>query len=371
MDITKLREEYEKEKSALDKLNTPGGLKDKIEQFEADLDLALKNFRIKNAELEYAKSRNDKASIPTLTAELETIKKQVGEIKTKLDKAQAFLSEQQAKVDSKFEDLSKDPETKKKLDTILYKRYDRKKRVENKKLEDLKAIKEIIDKTPRLQKRLEDIEKASQQIKTYNGIIKKFSGKSPLTKGEQKQLDTARSELPNIENSLNISRKNFVDHFVKNYPNIDKKLLETINSYSHLDRQINGAERSIANYDKAMENLSVAQEFGIGNPPKPPVQPNLPVNIPIKPSWRHPFKRIKYNIEQRKSSRNSDPVKPDPGTPDPKKVTDPYSKSFKESVRLSKDEYDSAFVKDYREQYDKNLHKAATENRKSKSGEGR
>ena len=63
--IEELDKNYSKEKNVLEKLTAPGGLKDKIDQFQANLDLSIKEFKIKEAEMQYAESKNDKAAITT------------------------------------------------------------------------------------------------------------------------------------------------------------------------------------------------------------------------------------------------------------------------------------------------------------------
>ncbi len=357
-DIKKLNEEYLKQDSVLKKLEQPGGLKDKIADFEDKLNETYANFKIKTAQLELANSRNDKATAKTLKAEIEQCQKDVTDYKSKLEKAKAILSKQKGLVDAKFEELTKDPETKKKLDSILYKRYDRKKKQASEKKEQLESIKEILNDHPNLQKLLKGVDNYNKSIKGCNTIIKKLSTKSPLTPEEAKRLAKAQSDLPTFEAKRDSIRGQFVGYFTKNHPEIDKKLLESIKSPENLDRQIVGTEKSIKDYTKAMDELSVSKQIDplLTRRPIPAYEP------PKRPSWFHPIKRIKFNIDRRKALK-------DPG--EPLELMDPdesakQKKEFLDELKFSKDEYNSEIVQKYLDSnYKDNLHKVAKDSSKT------
>ncbi len=370
-DIKKLNEEYLKQDSALKKLEQPGGLKDKIADFEDKLNETYANFKIKTAQLELANSRNDKATAKALQADIEQCQKAVTDYKSKLEKAQAILSKQKKLVDSKFEELSKDPETKKKLDAILYKRYDRNRKQEIKKKQQLETIQQILDNHPNLQKLLKGINNYTRSIKGCNTIIKNLSSKTSLTDEELKRLSKAKADLPNFEAKRNEIRGQFIDYFSKNHPEIDKILLENINSYENLNRQINRCEKSIVNYDKAMKKLPVAKEFETYNKPIS-TEPPVPMKTPLRtepsswlylpseiPSWRHPIKRIKYIINNIKSNKQNSKQDLKENLKENSHDAD-NTKHFKDSLKLSKDEYNSEIVQKYLEKnYQENLHNVA------------
>lgn len=196
--IEDLNKDYLRESNILKKLTAPGGLKDKIAQFQADLDLNVKDFRIKEAEMNYALSRNDKATADTLKKDLEAISKDILNLRNKLEKAKTFLDNQQKVVDEKFADLSKDPEVKQKLDSILYKKYDRKKKAELDKKQQLETIKQIVDAHPNIQKWLKGIEGYEKSMKKCKKTLEKLTadGKSysDLTPEEQKEYNDALKE---------------------------------------------------------------------------------------------------------------------------------------------------------------------------------
>lgn len=337
--IQDLNKDYLKEKNVLEKLTAPGGLKDKIEQMQQDFDLAVKDFKVKQAEMEYALSRNDNATADTLKKDLEIISKDILALKTKLEKARDFLSKQQKVVDEKFADLSKDPEIKQKLDSILYKKYDRKKKAELDKKQQLEKIKEIVDAHPTVQSWLKGIEGYEKSIRKCDKIIDKYTTTPPSTPKEQKKLADATAEKAASTKSLADRRSDLVGYFAKNHPEINKDILENIHSYGNIDRQIAGCEKSINNYDKAMNSLSVTK-----NP-----KALAPVTTQ-KPSWfLHPIQRLKYSINQRKEKNNPPPA-----------PTTPLKSDFLDSVKLSKDEYNSDIVQKYLdEQYKDTLHNAA------------
>lgn len=337
--IQDLNKAYSKENNIFKKLTAPGGLKDKIEQFQQDFDLKIKDFKVKQAELDYALSRNDKVSADTLKKELDVLSKDIVNLKNKLEKASDFLTNQQKVVDEKFADLSKDPEIKQKLDSILYKKYDRKKKAELDKKEQLVKIKQIVDAHPTVQSWLKGIEGYEKSIRKCDKIFDKYKTTPPSTPEEHQELRDATDERYYSERALVERRSDLVDYFAKNYPKISKDILENIHSYANIGRQIAGCEKSINNYDKAMNSLTVAK----GPTPLSPV----PVQ---KPSWfRHPIQRLKYSINQRRERNN----------PNPEPTSAPKS-DFLDNVKLSKDEYNSEIVQKYlNEQYKENLHNAA------------
>ncbi len=349
--IEELNKDYSKENNILKKLTSPGGLKDKITQFQADLDLAVKDFKEKKKKKEYALSRNDRATADMLEKDLETIRKNVLDLRDKIQKASDFLANQQKIVDEKFEELSKDPEIKQKLDSILYKKYDRKKKAELNKKQQLETIKQIVDAHPNIQKWLKGIEGYEKSIRKCDKIIDKYKATPPSTPEEQKDLSDAIDEKNHSTKSLADRRSDLVDYFAKNHPEIDKNILENIHSYGNIDRQIAGCEKSINNYDKAMDNLSVAKDTNVVNQTSPSSLAPVPAQ---KPSWFHPIQRLKYSINEWRARRTQN-IEPNPIEPNASAKS-----TFLEDVKLSKDEYNSEIVQKYlNEQYQENLHKVA------------
>lgn len=342
--IEELDKNYSKEKNVLEKLTAPGGLKDKIDQFQANLDLSIKEFKIKEAEMQYAESKNDKAAITTLKKNLEILRNDILGQRTKLEKASNFLAKQQKLVDEKFADLSKEPEIKKKLDSILYKRYDRKKKQELDKKQQLEKILAIVNSHPTIQSWLKGIEGYEKSIRKCDKIMEKYRTTPPSTPEEQQELADATSEKVTSTKSLADRRSDLVDYFAKNHPEISKDILENLHSYGNISRQIAGCEKSINNYAKAMSSLGLDRNSGTIK------QSHSSAHIPVpaeKPSWfRHPIQRLKYQINKRKAERSSAPS-----------ATPPTNASFLDDIKLSKDEYNAEIVQKYlNEQYKENLH---------------
>lgn len=345
--IKDLNNAYSNENNFLSKLTAPGGLKDKIEQFQQDLDLNIKDFKVKEAEMQYALSRNDNTTADALKKDLEILSKDILSLRGKLEKASNFLANQQKVVDEKFADLSKDPEVKQKLDSILYKKYDRKKKQELDRKQQLETIKLIVDSHPNVQKWLKGIDGYEKSIRKCDKVIDKYKAIPPSTPEEQKELDDAIDEKSVSTQSLSDRRSDLEDFFAKNHPEIDKKILKNIHSYGNISKQIAGCDKSINNYDKAMDYLSVAKDSN----PIQPAAPSPTAPVPVeKPSWfRHPIQRLKYQINEIKARKNPTP------TPTPAQKS-----NFLDDVKLSKDEYNSEIVQKYlNEQYKENLHKAA------------
>lgn len=345
--IEDLNKDYLKQNNILKKLTAPGGLKDKIEQFQYELDLDIKDYKIKEAQMNYFLSRNQKAMANTFKKDLETIQKDILTLRNKLEKANKFLEAQQEVVNEKFAELGKDPEIKQKLDSILYKKYERKEKQEIDRKQQLEEIKQIVDAHPNVQKWLKGIEGYEKSIRKCDKIIDKYKITPPSTPTEQKELDDAIDEKSISTKSLSDRRSDLVDFFAKNHPEINKDILESLHSYGNISKQIAGCEKSINNYEKAMDSLSVAKEPNTVQQTSPSPLALVPVN---KPSWfRHPIQRLKFAINERKEKRNPVPVTPDNTKSD-----------FLDNVKLSKDEFNAEIVQKYlNEQYKENLHNAA------------
>lgn len=374
IDIKKLNQDYTREKTALARLNAPGGLKSQIDQWERDLHNLRTSYIVKKEDLDFAKSKNDHATAKRLEQLMENIKQQAAALKPKIEKAQAILDEQQKKVDDKFAELSNDPETKQKLDTILYKKYNSKIKAEENKKKQLQTIKEIADNHPSVKNMLKGIEgynkmitKCNKTINTYN----KLSTKSPLTPKEQATLTRVTGELSKAKLDLPVAKAKLAErqadlkaYLMKNHPEMAKtfifndktkgkfdEFINGIHSYDDLDRQTQGADKTIANYTKAMSGLTVSNQVrNFVNPDAP-----LPVVVGNKPSWLHPIKRIKYNINARRARREAEVQN--------QESRNEQRKSFKDELKLSKDEYQSDIVQKYLESFDKRLQDAAKENR--------
>lgn len=356
IDIKKLNQEYTKETSSLARLNAPGGLKSQIDQWEVDLHNLKKTYLVRQADLEFAKLKNDKVAQKRHEQAIESLKQQATVLKAKLEKAQATLSEQQKKVDVKIEELSKDPETKQKLDTILYKKYDRKRKAESNKKKELETIKQVADNHPTVKKLLTGIEGYNKTIKSCNKIIKRLSSKSPLTPQDQADLTQAGIDLNVAQTKLSARKADLLAYFAKNYPEISRNTLEGLHSYSDINRQTQGCDKTIANCTYAMNGLTVSQEVkNFINP-----DASLPVVAENKPSWFHPIKRIKYNINVRRARREAEAQS--------QESRNEQRKSFKDEIKLSKDEYNAEIVQKYLENYEKGLHEAAKQNRNNNDG---
>jgi len=303
IDIKKLNDDYSKEKRTLDRLNAPGGLKDQITTMEDNIATLKRDYHMTKYDMENAK---DEATKKSHEKDLNDIKKRIETISEALKKCKDALTNAQKKVDEKIEDLSKDPETKKKLDSILYKKYDRRKKEELKKKEQFEQIKTIIDAHPTVRNWLDSIEKYNGIIKGCNTIIRDLTAKkTPLTPEEQKRLADAQGKLPLAQSKLAARQADLVAYFQKNHKDIDKDLVESLHSYNNITRQMRGIDRTVANCDIAMDQL--AQNYTRAGHTTTNVI--APATIESKPSWLHPIKRIKYMLNNRKQQTSQEVVK--------------------------------------------------------------
>ena len=221
--IKDLNNAYSKENTFLSKLTAPGGLKDKIEQFQQDLDLNIKDFKVKEAEMQYALSRNDKTTADALKKDLEILSKDILALRGKLEKASSFLANQQKVVDEKFDDLSKDPEVKQKLDSILYKKYDRKKKQEFDKKQQLETIKQIVDTHPTVKSWFKGIEGYEKSIRKCDKVIEKYKDVVCI------EVDKTEFRYFN-DNSLISATSNNIGNFVREHNNKPVIIVDINNS---------------------------------------------------------------------------------------------------------------------------------------------
>lgn len=357
IDISKLNQAYTKENSILTKMNAPGGLKDKVDGWEQDMHQWGKDFLLAKADYDFAAGRKDKVTMAQKDAEMRAIRAKVSALQPKLQRAKQVLSQQQQKVDAKVAELSQDPETKKKLDSILYKKYDRKRKVEEDKKKQLETIKSVADAHPTVKKWLAGIEGYNKAIKSCNTIIRKLSTKSPLTPQETARLAKAQADLPNAQANLAARKADLVAYFAKNHPEISQATLEGLHSYGDINRQMQGCDKTIANCTAAMSKLTVSKDLedftnASNNAPASSLTPAVTTQ---KPSWfLHPIKRFQYERSVRKANAT-------PATPAPSKNA--QRKSLRDEIKLSKDEYNADIVQKYLEGFDKGLHDAAKQNR--------
>lgn len=314
---------------------------------------------LKKADYDFAQTRNDKATMKKRETEMKAIEAKIKPLQQQLQRAQSVLQEQQKKVDDRIAELSKDPETKQKLDSILYKKYDRKRKAEEKKKNQLETIKSVADAHPHIKKLLTGIEGYNKAIKSCNRIISKLSTKSPLTPQEAADLAKAQADLPVAQSKLAARKSDLVAYFAKNHPEISKDTLEGLHSYGDITRQMQGCDKTIANCTKAMSTLTVSKDLedftNAGN--NAPVSSLPPIVPATKPSWLHPIKRIQYEMSVRKSKAAA----ATPATATTSKNA--QRKSLRDEIKLSKDEYSAEIVQKYLEGFDKGLHDAAKQNR--------
>lgn len=354
IDIKKLNNDYTKANNALARANV---LKTNINLWEADIFQHKKDFVVKQVELQQATAKNNKPEIRRLEGEIQIIRTEVQKLQGQITKAQQVIDTAQHKVDAKLAELSQDPETKKKLDSILYKKYDRKSKVEEKKKNSLVTIKEVVDNHPTIKNHLKGMENAHREINRCNRLINKLTQKSattPLSPQEMVDLTQAGSDLALAQTKFAARQTDLVNYFAANHPDIDPNILKGLHSYGDIDRQSKGCDKTIANCTKAMSSLTVSQGLKDFTGPNPASQ--LPAVTTTKPSfWRHPFKWIQYQWNAAFS------------TPAPAPTAAPSKneqrKSMRDELKLSKDEYNAEIVQKYLENYEKGLHDAAKQNR--------
>lgn len=346
---------YGRSKKALDK---SGKLMTTVETLKKEV-TTLKR-QLENIQIEIIRAREDKdaAKEKALKKSAETPMKELNAKKEQLKKLEETVKKNQATIDEKMTELSKDPNLKAHLDEVIGKKFSRKlakiqkdKEEKVKQTEILTKIKEAAQKDPNVMYSLKEIEKYTISISKLQSIIADPS-KSLAEKTQ------AQTDLTSARNSLESSRSSLARYFKGT---ISRDVIDKITSYEDLGKEIKsnikyikGTDKQIANYQTALENIgyelparddsssdrsddSSRSTRTVGRRPAPST--DLPAE---QPKWYQFIKRFKNWNARRKVNTEEQPAP----------VSQEEKKKFKDSMK-----YD--VVKDYEEKVATDLLKQA------------
>lgn len=300
----------------------------------------------------------DSAKSKLLQKDLKTKQSELKPKKQQLEKLQAIVQKTQESINEKMDELSRNPELKAHLDSVIETKFTRKLakyKKEKTELEGknatLKTIRDAAIRNPNIMFSIKQIEDCKKTEVKLNAIIsdpsKTAAEKSKATADldyNKRQLDSARANLAKSFKGK-VSR-DVIDKIVS-FDSLEKDIRSN-------DRELKGYNKQIANYQTALESLianrphsnsrehtSTSRETGHGGP------------LVQQPKWYQFIKRFKnWNARRKMESE----VEAEP--------TDSESKtSFRDSMK-----YD--IVKDYEQQIETDLlRQAKSYNRESSDRE--
>lgn len=257
MELEDMDKAYKRSKKALDK---SGRFMTTIETLKTEVK-TLKR-QIENIDIEIIRAREDgdTAKIKTLEASKKAPKAELEKKRQQLVKLNATAHQNQAIIDDKMAELSRDPALKAHLDEVIGKKFSRKlakikkdKEDKTKQNETLTRIQEAAKKDPNVMYSLKEIEKYTKLVVEANAIIADPT-KTPA------EIARARGNLPVLQTALDKSRSALAAYFKGT---ISREVIDKITSYEDLGREIKsnnryikGLDKQAANYETALRNIS-------------------------------------------------------------------------------------------------------------------
>ena len=349
MELEKLNKQYEAERATYETLN---GDKAKLQA----LKLALWDARVevRNLKEDNERAKISGAKLPHDKAKLEAAQKKEEQATRDLEEFRKQLKGALDKVNSRFAELTQDPEMKAHLNSILAKRMERSIKKEEAKRDAYKEIKEIFEKHPNAKNLIKGIVNKNKEIAILEDKIQKLEEKATRIPDED-------TELRNRKLHLIVAKKDVEDRKIKvekeflqkNYPNLSaetKAVLFGLNTVD-MDKAIKGTERNIQNRKnvyrevtgKDLETEQRRQAPQTGNR----ARTQLPVEVKLP--W---YKRLWHWIKTGEKI-----TQPEPQRQEPAREQEDNQSKFRNSYKYE-------IVQDYVEQKEAQLLKQHNERKK-------
>ncbi len=351
MEMKKINDEYVKLKADMEKFRND------IKKLKNDARLKKIEQKRKEADLEEAQLNGDKSAEKSARSELKKVTDEIEQIKKDANDKMENVKAIQKKINDRIKEIKENPEMKKHLESVMAKKYDRKlnnlkkekEEVEEKK-EKLKAVNELVNKHPSLGNNLKGIITATKDIEKLTEELKKLDPKDKARRDEinNKLLPDARAKLANNKSSFMsyVSKHNMkiTDKDIEELANgnivLDKSgnvnLNDTLNkNISSLTRQSKGYDKSIRNYQKALESIENYKNYikpekqkndegkTTGDGEKTTESVTAETATDEKPKWYQFIKRFKNWNEKRKQQ----------ALPEPTKTENEIKNEFKNSLK--------------------------------------
>ena len=305
MELNEINESYKKSQIALKKVDTDK-TKQIIEQRKKELIVLTDKLSDLKTEKQRAIRDKDKAREQNADNAIKQATEEIKRVKTNLGKLHDLIAKSKTNVDNQLkaiEDMAKtNPDLKKQLDEAIKVKFGRElKRKEaekakiSEKLSALQTIKAEAEKNPNIMHLIMNIEDGYTLIAEQQKILD-----DPKTSDSEKNV--ANMKIKAFNTQLETYKANLAKHFKGK---IKREDIDSIKSYSGLNREVKSLDRQVKGIDKQINNYTTA----IGNIEHQMTTPEsgdagLPAPI-TKPKWYQFIKRFKNWLQNRKEQKEA------------------------------------------------------------------
>lgn len=255
----KLDKKYQSDKQAYEKISK---LKEHLNEAKREI----KKFERakKNAEMnkQWAIEDKDKTAETNADAAIKLAKEGIEKLQKNVEKMNSILANSKAKVDSYIEELSKDPEFKAHINSILEKRYNRKIKKYTSEKEQIDTMINLISQHPSLENNLKGIIHAQEKAKKLEEELKKLDPVKDKTR-----IDEINNiDMPTCRSKKTKNQKMFMDFCQKNNVKIDEEFLNKLveeQGFSHTKDGDIRVAKSLKNISKGYDKRINAYERAI------------------------------------------------------------------------------------------------------------
>ena len=217
----KLDKKYQSDKQAYEKI---AKLKEHVNKAKKEI----KKYERakKNAEMnkQWAIEDKDKTAETNADAAIKLAKEEIEKLQKNVEKMNSILANSKAKVDSYIEELSKDPEFKAHMNSILEKRYNRKREKAIYIKEQTNLLIDLCEKHPSLENNLKGMIRAKEELDKLDEELNKLD---PV-KDKSRIDEINNTEIPTLVSKRGKNEKIFMEFCTKNNINIDKDLIKNL-----------------------------------------------------------------------------------------------------------------------------------------------
>ena len=255
----KLDKKYQSDKQAYEKISK---LKEHLNEAKREI----KKFERakKNAEMnkQWAIEDKDKTAETNADAAIKLAKEGIEKLQKNVEKMNSILANSKAKVDSYIEELSKDPEFKAHINSILEKRYNRKIKKYTSEKEQIDTMINLISQHPSLENNLKGIIHAQEEAKKLEEELKKLDPVKDKTR-----IDEINNiDMPTCRSKKTKNQKMFMNFCQKNNVKIDEEFLNKLveeQGFSHTKDGDIRVAKSLKNISKGYDKRINAYERAI------------------------------------------------------------------------------------------------------------
>lgn len=375
MDLEAINNEYSTNKKEQEKLQN---MSKTIEKLENEIETLKQEKVIYEKEKELAILKKDKKMEDDATEKIEKAENDITKKEDKLSKAKVSIVVNKKKIENCINVLSKNPEFKKHMDTVMKKKFARQSEKALKENEELKKVSELIKQKPECQEFISEMKKANINLQKLNQQLEKLDSKKDAS-----EIATKQSQIDKNRKSYN-KNKDSIKKLAKSAKiNIDEDILKKFvneNSFK-IDKQNSTKTKIVYNVESTINNKIKSNEKTVGNNEivlsglegkdiktkleEHDKEENIPTqdlnmeiesgNLPIpqqKPKWYQFIKRFKNWYQNRKMEKEQSDIYYN--RKDYEKEID-NTLEEKDEKNEFRDSLKYDIVKDYAKQYEKEI----------------